>query len=231
MARARQQHEEAVRAFEQKRTQRELAVPTGDVQVKAKLREFGEPVCIFGEGPYERRDRLRTIMAGRTAPTLDAKRQESTGDEDLFYTEGLEELLEARVKIAEWSLAESGARLFLVEKACFANFLLVLQRFLDSDSGILVPPEASVAYFLPPPLDFGLPSSFEGIHWISFGLGLACGILAGPLLDFLLLLRLLIVRSTHQASRLEIRELRALLESLELRVAALEVTATAYPTL
>ena len=60
-----------------------LAVPTGDVQVKAKLREFGEPVsastapsssapqslssevCIFGEGPYERRDRLRTIMAGR----------------------------------------------------------------------------------------------------------------------------------------------------------------------
>ena len=69
-------------------------MPTGDVQVKAKLREFGEPasaptkgrlseakadrgrvseafreffaeVCIFGEGPYERRDRLRTIMAGR----------------------------------------------------------------------------------------------------------------------------------------------------------------------
>ena len=71
-----------------------------------------------------------------TAPTLDAKRQESTGDEervrylsvlrgitskrrdklaldiswplnssarqDLFYTEGVEELLEARVKIAEW---------------------------------------------------------------------------------------------------------------------------------
>eukprot|EP00435_Cladocopium_sp_Y103_P059140 s463_g21.t1 len=107
MARARLQHEEAVRAFEQKRSQREMAVPTGDAQVKAKLREFGEPACIFGEGPYERRDRLRTIMAGRTAPTLDAKRQESTGDED----RSVEELLEARVKIAEWSLPRANQRL------------------------------------------------------------------------------------------------------------------------
>jgi len=111
MARARQQHEDQVRSFEQKASQRQLAVPTGDAQVKAKLREFGEAVCIFGEGPYERRDRLRTIMAGRTAPTMDAKRNESTGDEDLFYTEGVEELLEARVKIAEWSIPRANQRL------------------------------------------------------------------------------------------------------------------------
>merc|ERR1719343_1151535 len=111
MMRARQQHEDAVRAFEQRASQRQMAVPTGDAQVKAKLREFGEPVCIFGEGPYERRDRLRTIMAGRTAPTVDTKRQETAGDEDLFYTEGLEELLEARVKIAEWSIPRANQRL------------------------------------------------------------------------------------------------------------------------
>merc|ERR1719210_1139910 len=80
MMRARQQHEDAVRAFEQRATQRQLAVPTGDAQVKAKLREFSEPVCIFGEGPYERRDRLRTIMAGRTVPSVDSKRQEAAGD-------------------------------------------------------------------------------------------------------------------------------------------------------
>lgn len=111
MMRARQQHEDAVRAFEQKASQRQMAVPTGDAQVKAKLREFGEPVCIFGEGPYERRDRLRTIMAGRTAPAMDSKRQDSAGDEDLFYTEGIEELLEARVKIAEWSVPRANQRL------------------------------------------------------------------------------------------------------------------------
>lgn len=109
--RARQQHEDAVRAFEQKASQRQLAVPTSDAQVKAKLREFGEPVSIFGEGPYERRDRLRTIMAGRTAPQVDTKRQEAAGDEDLFYTEGIEELLEARVKIAEWSIPRANQRL------------------------------------------------------------------------------------------------------------------------
>jgi len=111
MNKARQQHEEAVRAFEHRASQRQMAVPTGDAQVKSKLREFGEPVCIFGEGPYERRDRLRTIMAGRTAPTMDAQRKEAAGDEDLFYTEGVEELLEARVKIAEWSIPRANQRL------------------------------------------------------------------------------------------------------------------------
>merc|ERR1719223_1750295 len=112
MVRVRQQHDEAVRAFEQKAaSSRQMAVPTSDAQVKAKLREFGEPVSIFGEGPYERRDRLRTIMAGRTAPAADQKRQEATGDEDLFYTEGSEELLEARVKIAEWSIPRANQRL------------------------------------------------------------------------------------------------------------------------
>merc|ERR1719230_1579330 len=111
MMRARQQHEDAVRAFEQRASQRTLAVPTSDAQVKAKLREFGEPISIFGEGPYERRDRLRTIMAGRTAPTSDQKRHEAAGDEDLFYTEGAEELLEARVKIAEWSIPRANQRL------------------------------------------------------------------------------------------------------------------------
>eukprot|EP00747_Dinoflagellata_sp_TGD_P187248 gnl/TRDRNA2_/TRDRNA2_44803_c0_seq1.p1 gnl/TRDRNA2_/TRDRNA2_44803_c0~~gnl/TRDRNA2_/TRDRNA2_44803_c0_seq1.p1 ORF type:complete len:496 (+),score=98.38 gnl/TRDRNA2_/TRDRNA2_44803_c0_seq1:86-1573(+) len=110
MANARQQHEDAVRAFESKANQRTMAVPTGDAAVKAKLREFGEPVSIFGEGPYERRDRLRTIMAGRTAPQ-EPKRTEATGDEDLFYTEGPEELLEARVKIAEWSIPRANSRL------------------------------------------------------------------------------------------------------------------------
>merc|ERR1719230_1264905 len=111
MMRARMQHDDMMRAFEHKASQRQLAVPTSDAQVKAKLREFGEPVSIFGEGPYERRDRLRTIMAGRTAPTMDQQRKESAGDEDLFYTEGVEELLEARVKIAEWSIPRANQRL------------------------------------------------------------------------------------------------------------------------
>lgn len=137
MIRARQQHEDAVRAFEQRASQRQLAVPTSDAQVKAKLREFGEPVSIFGEGPYERRDRLRTIMAGRTAPSLDAKRQEGTGDEDLFYTEGVEELLEARVKIAEYSIPRANQRLIKERRHRAEEDPLEFEERVDRFAGFL----------------------------------------------------------------------------------------------
>mmetsp|Transcript_1039 Transcript_1039/g.2440 ORF Transcript_1039/g.2440 Transcript_1039/m.2440 type:complete len:510 (+) Transcript_1039:103-1632(+) len=137
MMRARQQHEDAVRAFEQKASQRQMAVPTNDAQVKAKLREFGEPACIFGEGPYERRDRLRTIMAGRSAPTMEAKRQETTGDEDLFYTEGLEELLEARVKIAEWSIPRANQRLIKERRQRTVEDPLEYEERVDRFTGFL----------------------------------------------------------------------------------------------
>jgi hypothetical protein len=32
------------------------------VQVKAELRQLGEPICMFGEGPAERRNRLRELI-------------------------------------------------------------------------------------------------------------------------------------------------------------------------
>jgi U4/U6 small nuclear ribonucleoprotein PRP4 len=32
------------------------------VQVKAELRQLGEPICLFGEGPAERRNRLRELI-------------------------------------------------------------------------------------------------------------------------------------------------------------------------
>ena len=38
-------------------------MPTNDKEVKMRLRELNEPICLFGEGPAERRDRLRNLMA------------------------------------------------------------------------------------------------------------------------------------------------------------------------
>lgn len=35
--------------LERKKKARNLAVPTGDNQVKARLREIGEPITLFGE--------------------------------------------------------------------------------------------------------------------------------------------------------------------------------------
>ena len=40
-----------------------IGVPTDDGRVRAKLREMGEPMTLFGEGPADRRDRLRELMA------------------------------------------------------------------------------------------------------------------------------------------------------------------------
>jgi len=38
-------------------------VPTDDGQVRAQLRELGEPICLFGERPADRRERLRNHLA------------------------------------------------------------------------------------------------------------------------------------------------------------------------
>jgi U4/U6 small nuclear ribonucleoprotein PRP4 len=37
-------------ALERKKEARTMAVPTDDGRVKARLRELGEPICMFGEG-------------------------------------------------------------------------------------------------------------------------------------------------------------------------------------
>lgn len=100
-----------------------MAVPTDDSRVRMRLRELGEPITLFGEGPADRRDRLRELLTDL------AERQEAGGDIDMmeaeadaeeaedeaeqqeeFYTEGSAELLEARKAIARYSLPRAKAR-------------------------------------------------------------------------------------------------------------------------
>ena len=119
--------------IEKRKRARELAVPTNDNAVKLKLREFGEPICIFGEQVPERRERLRDIMAqnldladpyeqprgGEAAIDKMAKRAVMPAADDAleekrtesFYTEGSEELKAARVWIAADSLKRAERRL------------------------------------------------------------------------------------------------------------------------
>ena len=47
--RARDQHQEVLEMFERRKRARTVAVPTDDKKVREKLRELGEPVCLFGE--------------------------------------------------------------------------------------------------------------------------------------------------------------------------------------
>ncbi|KAL4977783.1 WD40-repeat-containing domain protein [Aspergillus desertorum] len=107
--------------FERKRRAAAMAVPTDDARVRARLRELGEPITLFGEGPADRRDRLRELLTDiaekqEAAAAEDIEMAEAAGEEDEgeqqeeFYTEGSDELLKARKAIARFSLPRAKAR-------------------------------------------------------------------------------------------------------------------------
>ncbi|KAJ1648994.1 hypothetical protein IWQ61_009781 [Dispira simplex] len=108
--------------FERRRRAREVAVPTNDAQVKIRLRGLGEPICLFGEGPMERRERLRFFLSklptdqllGQERSKVSSESDNSdTSDMEMeeFYTEGKQQLLEARRWMARYSLHRAKRRL------------------------------------------------------------------------------------------------------------------------
>ncbi|KAK8116301.1 hypothetical protein PG984_012803 [Apiospora sp. TS-2023a] len=110
--------------FERKRFANTIAVPTDDGRVRAKLRELGEPMTLFGEDPADRRARLRellTVQAEQQAaagaegtPDIemeDAASEDADDQEEEFYTQGGEGLLKARQEIARYSLPRAKKRL------------------------------------------------------------------------------------------------------------------------
>ncbi|KAJ1924268.1 hypothetical protein IWQ60_005307 [Tieghemiomyces parasiticus] len=105
--------------FERRKRARQLAVPTDDTRIKQRLRELGHPICLFGEGPMDRRNRLTYVMSKLTEeelqnltvpPSEDEGGDDSSEDEE-FYTEGSEELLAARRWIAGYSLPRARERI------------------------------------------------------------------------------------------------------------------------
>ena len=108
--------------FERKRRAAAIAVPTDDGRVRQQLRSMGEPMTLFGEGPGDRRDRLRELLTqqaedagedGVDVPMQDAQPQETAQGEDNeeFYTEGGKDLVQARKAIARYSLPRARERL------------------------------------------------------------------------------------------------------------------------
>lgn len=104
--------------LDRKKLARKIALPTNDGEVRARLRELGEPITLFGEGPADRRDRLRDLIAKarlERGEAMDLEEEEDqSSDEDSeddkdeeFYTEGSAALKKARRDIAEYSLPRS----------------------------------------------------------------------------------------------------------------------------
>jgi U4/U6 small nuclear ribonucleoprotein PRP4 len=102
---------------------RRMILPTNDKQVQLKLRELAEPIILFGEGAAERRDRLKAELTKRqmtngllvtdaasSASAAAVASATSTGDDDVVYTRGSPELLEARRFIATMSLTRAKQR-------------------------------------------------------------------------------------------------------------------------
>jgi len=117
-------HQKLQRAYELERRAQTLPIPTNDREVRLRLREMGHPICLFGEDPGDRRERLRAraieyyIQHDGSAPTFCLKTthtQEAhkVKDDEVFYTEGSEELKEARLLIAKYSLPRAQKRMDL----------------------------------------------------------------------------------------------------------------------
>ncbi|KIK61772.1 hypothetical protein GYMLUDRAFT_42815 [Collybiopsis luxurians FD-317 M1] len=111
--RARMENQVILDELERKKKARSIAVPTDDNRVKARLREIGEPITLFGERPADRRDRLKYVLSqinaarGDDVMQVDEESSDESDEEEEeseFYTPGSLELLEARRKIAEYSL-------------------------------------------------------------------------------------------------------------------------------
>ncbi|XP_033221362.1 U4/U6 small nuclear ribonucleoprotein Prp4 isoform X2 [Belonocnema kinseyi] len=104
--------------FERRRKARQINVSTDDSEVKKNLRQLGEPICLFGEGPADRRTRLRELLASLGEDAIKKKHDEeekpsqaTEKDTETWYHEGPDSLQIARQWIAMYSLPRAKARL------------------------------------------------------------------------------------------------------------------------
>ena len=112
-----QQASAVLNEFRRKREAAAVVVPTSDERVKLELRSRGEPITLFGERPEDRRDRLRQILYSEQQDDDGTSMADATpggGEDDdevgEFYIEGSQALLEARRKIARYSLPRAAER-------------------------------------------------------------------------------------------------------------------------
>ena len=108
------------RQLEAKKKAREIFIPTDDGQVRTLLRRLLQPITLFGEGPADRRDRLRAFAAQNSVALhrltvedvdeMDIDLDDEDQDEE-FFTRGSAELEQARLFMLRFSLPRTQIRL------------------------------------------------------------------------------------------------------------------------
>ncbi|XP_065653332.1 U4/U6 small nuclear ribonucleoprotein Prp4-like [Hydra vulgaris] len=116
-----ERQQELMAEFEKRKMLRSITVSTDDYIVKAKLRELGHPICLFGEGPAQRRDRLKDLLLvfeqllpGFTSQHREEEKvliEEEKVPNEIWYHEGPLSLYEARLFIANYSIPRTRDRL------------------------------------------------------------------------------------------------------------------------
>ncbi|XP_074779655.1 U4/U6 small nuclear ribonucleoprotein Prp4 isoform X1 [Athene noctua] len=109
---------EVLAEFERRKRARQINVSTDDSEVKACLRALGEPITLFGEGPAERRERLRNILSvvgtdalKKTRKDDDRSKKSKEEYQQTWYHEGPRSLKTARLWLANYSLPRAVKRL------------------------------------------------------------------------------------------------------------------------
>jgi len=106
--------------FERRKRLRAITVSTNDSDVKSELRILGEPICLFGEGPADRRNRLREFLGKHGQDAVAKKKiqgetemvvEEKKDVESTWYHEGPKTLKIAREWLANYSIPRAKERL------------------------------------------------------------------------------------------------------------------------
>jgi U4/U6 small nuclear ribonucleoprotein PRP4 len=120
--------EELSRVQQLKRISRNISIPTNDSEVRVLLNDFKFPESIPGENNMERRDRLKKIIGDMilrdgVIPNIRKFNNENSisinnkpEENEIFYTEGSEELKNMRMEIAKFSFPRSAYRIEISKK-------------------------------------------------------------------------------------------------------------------
>lgn len=124
------QYDETMQRMERQKRARSMIVPTTAEDVKHMLRELGHPVTFFGEGPHDRRERLkeavaaieiekeggvsRAKLAGGGDESKSAQQQQKEllqKKREAIYSNALPEMVAARQQICDYSFQKAHNRL------------------------------------------------------------------------------------------------------------------------
>jgi U4/U6 small nuclear ribonucleoprotein PRP4 len=153
------QHADTLRRFEGQQRARSIVVPTDVGEIKIKLRELGNPITLFGEGPADRRERLKGVIASMELSSSDVLRvQQMMNDRDgsgfidstdagtvpqqnhhqpkkeTFYTRASDEIFLLRKDLASYSFERAHNRLVETKRTRESD---LLQREDDQTVAIL----------------------------------------------------------------------------------------------